>query len=310
MDSTVRLALHAMATRFELVLHGDDTVRLRAAGEQALATIERLERLLSFYRGDSEITVLNTEGAERPVRLSGEVFGLLRRCAELTANTEGAFDVTVGPLMRAWRFVGEKGGVPRAAVLDMARTRVGAHLLEFDDEQGTVRARTSGVEVDLGGVGKGYAIDAAIEELRNSGITSALLHGGTSSVHALGTPPGRETWAVSWAGAPDATHAVIRLRDRALSVSAAHGKAFIHEGRQYGHVLDPLTGQPVSASSACVTGPRSYLCDALSTALLVRGEEWLPKMRERWPEYEGWVTKGSKGSQGSEGSKGLTLEPP
>jgi FAD:protein FMN transferase len=291
MGSTVRLALHAMATRFELVLHGDDPVRLRAAGEQSLATIERLERLLSFYRADSEITALNARAAEHPVRLSGEVFGLLRRCDELAVDTDGAFDVTVGPLMRAWRFVGEKGGLPDDAELERARRSVGAHLLEFDDEQGTVRSRVRGVEVDLGGVGKGYAIDAAIDDLRDAGVTSALLHGGTSSVHVLGGPPGEESWPVAWAGAPDEAHPVIRLRDRALAVSAAYGKAFVHEGRLYGHVLDPRTGVPVSAGSACVTGPRSYLCDALSTALLVRGEEWLPKMRQRWPGYEGWISE-------------------
>jgi FAD:protein FMN transferase len=293
MTCTVRLAIHAMATRFELVLHGDDPVRLRAAGEQALAAIERLERLLSFYRADSEITALNRHGSERPVRLSSEVFSLLRRCAELASDTHGAFDVTVGQLMRAWRFVGEHGAIPRDGELEVARARVGAHLLEFDEDHGTVRCLAPGVEVDLGAVGKGYAIDAAIDDLKESGITSALLHGGTSSVHALGAPPGEDGWPVTWAGAPDPTHAVIRLRDRALSVSAPHGKSFVRDGRRYGHVLDPRTGVPVSAGSVCVTGPQSYLCDALSTALLVRGAEWLPAMRERWPEYDGWLTSTS-----------------
>jgi thiamine biosynthesis lipoprotein len=289
MACAVRLAIHAMATRFELVLHGDDPVRLRAAGEQAFAAIERLERLLSFYRADSEITAVNRHGSERPVRLSREVFTLLRRCTGLAAETHGAFDVTIGPLMRAWRFVGEHGALPPESDLEIARARVGAHLLDFDEDLGTVRCLAPGVEVDLGAVGKGYAIDAAIEDLQESGVTSALLHGGTSSIHALGAPPGEDGWPVTWAGAPDGTQAVIRLRDRALSVSAPHGKSFVHEGRHYGHVLDPRTGVPVSGGSACVTGPRSYLCDALSTALLVRGAEWLPEIREKWPEYEGWI---------------------
>ena len=301
--STVRLALHAMATRFELVLHGEDPVRLRAAGDQALATIERFDRLLSFYRADSEITALNRHGGNRPVRLSRDVFGLLRRCALLGAETDGAFDITVGPLMRAWRFVGEHGAVPSPSELELARTRVGTHLLEFDDEHDTVRCLAPGMEIDLGAVGKGYAIDAAIADLRDSGVTSALLHGGTSSIHALGAPRGEDGWPVTWAGASNTASGVIRLRDRALSVSAPHGKAFVHDGRRYGHVLDPRSGVPLSAGSACVTGPSSCLSDALSTALLVRGGEWLPELREKWPDYDGWVTEGSKGSEGS-------LEPP
>jgi thiamine biosynthesis lipoprotein len=285
----VRLAVHAMATRFELVLPGDDAVRLRAAGEQALNSIERLDRLLSFYRSDSEITMLNRQGTERSVRLSREVFDLLHRCAELSRQTGGAFDVTVGPLMRVWRFVGGTGAVPPDAELEEARRRIGAQFLSFDTDQMTVRLLVSGVEVDLGAVGKGYAIDAAIQELRDNGIGSALLHGGTSSVHAIGGPDGERSWRVRWAGADDEAAAVVQLRDTALSVSAAHGKAFVQDGRQYGHVIDPRTGMPVSAGSACVTGPRSCLCDALSTALLVRGEEWLPQMRAQWPEYEGRV---------------------
>jgi FAD:protein FMN transferase len=308
------LALHAMATRFELVLHGDDPVRLRAAGEEALVEIERLERLLSFYRSDSEITAINRRAFGEPVRVSGEVFRLLRGCAEVFAASAGAFDVTIGPLMRAWKLAGGAGAVPDAATLAAARAVTGFAHVELDERAQTVRFARDGVAIDLGAAGKGFAVDAAITVLEDLGVTSALLHGGTSSVHALGAPPGEDGWRVALGGlegpreqggkgpgaqridgtGPDTPlqeGRVVVLRDTALSVSAAHGKAFEHDGRQYGHVIDPRTGRPVSHTRAAgVTGPSSFLCDALSTALMVNGAEWLPMLRARWEGYDGYVS--------------------
>src|ERR1044071_7272894 len=108
----VCLSLHAMATRFELVLYGENEPHLRSAGEEALQEIERLDQQLSFYRNDSEITFLNRRAADGFVKVEPRLFDLLKRCAALTKLTDGAFDITVAPLMRAWRFVLDSGGVP------------------------------------------------------------------------------------------------------------------------------------------------------------------------------------------------------
>jgi len=284
----VLLALHAMATRFELVLHGEDPPRLRAAGEEALAEIERLERVLSFYRNDSEITRINHSAADGPVRVSAEVFRLLSVCADVSARTEGAFDPTIGPLMRAWRFGNDHGTVPDPTALDGALQRVGMSRLVLDAAESTVRFEVPGMAIDLGAAGKGFAVDRAIGVLVEAGVTSALFHGGTSSVHAIGAPPGEDGWRVQW-GAGQPARSVL-LRDSALSVSASHGKSFQHDGDTYGHVLDPRTGRPVRAGNAAlVTGPSSFLCDALSTALLVNGLEWVLALRKDWPGYKGFV---------------------
>jgi thiamine biosynthesis lipoprotein len=289
-----RLAVEAMATRFELIVEGEDPGRLYAAGEEALAVITRLEARLSAFQPHSDISWINGRAGERPVKVEPRLFALLQRCVALSAATDGAFDITVGPLMQAWNLSGglrcEPGvapDVPSSDAVAAARSRVGSEHLHFDPDASTIRFARPGMRIDLGAAGKGYAIDEAIASLRANGVPGALLHGGTSSVHALGRPIDGEVWNVAWSP-PGGRGRLFPLRDGALSVSAAHGKAFTRDGRLYGHVIDPSTGWPSDgAVSAVVTGPGSLECDALSTALLVLGEDWLPVMRARFPGYDG-----------------------
>lgn len=275
---SVRLALEAMATRFELVLQGEDAVQLRAAGEAALAEVRRLEARLSFYRPTSEVSRLNARAAHGPVRVTPSLFGLLQEARRLYDATGGAFDVTVAPLMRCWGFVNDTGHLPDPTALAEARSRTGMHLVTLDEHARTVRFDRPGVLIDLGGIGKGYAIDEAALLLREAGITRAFLHGGTSTVYALGRPAGADAWKVALPhpGAEDPGEggllAVVALEDEALSVSAVTGKAFTVGGKTYGHVLDPRAGRPVAgAVLAAVVTPSATAADALSTALLVEG---------------------------------------
>jgi thiamine biosynthesis lipoprotein len=283
------LALNAMATRFELVLDGSTDVDARAAGEEALSEIARLEEHLSFYRAGSDISWINGHAASEPVKIEPRLFSLLQRCQALSLATDGAFDITVAPLMRAWRFVGDTGAVPSPALLAAARASVGFRHVSLDPVLSSIRFERPGMSIDLGAAAKGYAIDEAVGILRARGITSALLHGGTSSVHVIGAPSNGVGWRIGW-HPPHASTQAFTLRDAALSVSAVHGKAFAEGGRTYGHVLDPRTGLPTRmAVSAVVTGPGSLEADALSTALLVLGAGWIPSLRIRFPGYDGDV---------------------
>lgn len=278
-----------MATRFELLLRGEDPVRLRAAGEQALLEIERTEAQLSFYRPSSDIRRINTEAALRPVKVEPGLFQLLERCSAFAVLTDGAFDITVGPLMRAWRFVGESGAMPDRATLEDALLVSGIPNLKLDEERHLVRFKRGGVEIDLGAYGKGVAIERARHSLCESGIGHALLHGGTSSIWAIGSPADSAAWRIALAE-PFSDNPVIELNDSALSVSGAHGKSFTVDGTEYGHVIDPRTGWPVSGTkAAAIIGPSAADAEALSTALMVLGAEWLPTMAERFPEYQAHI---------------------
>ncbi len=286
------LSLNAMATRFEVILHGDDPARLRGAGEEALAEIQRLDRELSFYDAGSEISRINARAAIEPVRPDPRVFRLLARCRELHRLTDGAFDITIAPLMRAWGFTGSSGKIPEPEQVRSALESVGMRHVIRDEARGTVRFDRPGVAIDLGAVGKGYAIEQAVEILRECGVESALIHGGTSTIYAIGTPPGQDAWRVAIRNPSDdgAPVDLVDLRNCALSVSAVHGKSFIEGGTEYGHVIDPRTGRTVTSTRlAAVVGPSATDSDALSTALLVLGREWLPTLAERFPGSRGIV---------------------
>src|SRR5882762_4798091 len=157
--SPITHARHAMATRFELVLHGENAVALRAAGEEALEEIDRLENQLSLYRPGSEIAQLNSRAAREAVRVTPELFSLLQHAKQLHAETSGAFDITIAPLVRCWGFMGGSGKMPAAEEIAEARARVGmAHVL-LDANNRTVRFAREGVMLDLGAIGKGYAVE-------------------------------------------------------------------------------------------------------------------------------------------------------
>jgi thiamine biosynthesis lipoprotein len=278
---TVTLARHAMATRFEVLLHGPDATFLRAAGEEALDEIDRLENQLSLYRPESEISRVNALAAREPVRVSPATFGLLRRAADLSRETGGAFDVTVAPLVRCWGFMGGDGKIPNPEELAHARDSVGMNLVELDERNFTVRFLRKGVMIDLGAIGKGYALDRAAEILREAGVTSALLHGGTSTICAIGHPPEAEAWKLAieppgpeLSGGRTESPVTLFLRDESLSVSAIWGRSFREGGKLYGHVLDPRTFCPVDDTLlAAVVLPSAAESDSLSTALLVIGEK-------------------------------------
>jgi thiamine biosynthesis lipoprotein len=281
----VLVARNAMATRFEFALHGADPVRLRAAAEEALDEVDRLEDLLSLYRPHTDVARVNAGAADGPVRVSPEVFHLLRRAFALTVVTDGAFDVTAAPLVKAWGFVGGSGARPEPARFAEARRCVGPRLVALDETAFTVRFTRPGVMLDLGSLGKGFALERAAELLREAGVTSALLHGGTSTVVALGAPPDAEAWSVAL---PDGRS--IGLRDEVLSVSATWGKSFREGGRTFGHVLDPRSGEPVTGERmAAVALPSATESDALSTALLVLGESGLERLRAFRPELRAWL---------------------
>ena len=287
-----------MATRFEIVLHGGDPSALRAAGEEALDEIDRLEAQLSLYRPGSEVARLNAQAHERAVRVTPGLFRLIERARELSSATQGTFDITVAPLVRCWGFMGGTGSMPEDAAVQEARALVGMHLLELDADQFTVRFTRPGVMLDFGAIGKGYAVDRATELLREAGVTSALLHGGTSTAFALGRLPNGALWKIAVTSPTNESAAqpvaAVELEDESLSVSAVWGRAFRAGGKSYGHIIDPRSGRPAEHARLSAVVLRSATeTDALSTALLT-APELMPLLIGQRPEMRCLVVSGSE----------------
>ena len=272
---TVRVVREAMGTEFEILLCGRDEQSLVDAAEEALDEVEELDQRMSLYDERSEVSSINRRAAADAVPVSPRLFGLLELAAGTTAASDGAFDITVAPLVKCWGFFRGQGKLPTAESIAAAREPVGMRHVQLGRSDRTVRFLRPGVEIDLGGIGKGYGVDRAAEVLRARGVTRALVHGGRSSVYALGAPPDQASWAVGIRHPHDAARrmAVLHLRDRALSTSGSYEKFFEADGKLYSHIIDPRTGHPATGMlSASALGPTAAETDALSTAFFVMGE--------------------------------------
>lgn len=273
----VMLACYAMKTRFELILVGNDEKFLRAAGEEAIGEIIALERLLTRFQPESDIGTINRVGSHQPVRIDARTFLLLQRAKQLSQETKGAFDITVG----TWW---EKN-------LE-AKEIVGADNLLLDETQMTACLTKEGLQIDLGGIGKGYTIEQAAEILRNAGIENAFLHGGTSSVFAFGRNQDGNPWQVAIAHpVSKETIATVTLDNLGLSVSVSQSALYaFHPQSISSHsapTIEPTTGKTVTHTLlAAVVLPSPTVCDAWSTALLVLGKEGLAVFQQSHPE--GW----------------------
>jgi thiamine biosynthesis lipoprotein len=273
----LRVSRRAMATLFEVLLPFG-TPDGTAAAEAALDAIDRLEDQLTVYRDTSEVSRLNARAATGPVPVEEGLFGLLQLAARVSAETDYAFDVTAGALIKAWGFFCGPRRVPADSEIRQVLQRVGMRHVVLDPAQPSVRFARPGLEINLGSIGKGYALDRAAELLRRDWkIRSGVLHGGHSSVYAMGSEPGAgRGWPVGIRHPWDEGRrvAVVYLRDRALGTSAATFQHLEHHGRKLGHILDPRTGWPAEAlAGASVLAPTAAEADALATAFFILGVE-------------------------------------
>ena len=278
----VRVQRRAMACSFEITLDQADA-RWVPAAQAALNAVEAIEAQLTVFRDTSAIADLNRRAADADITCDDDLFALLSRCDELSRATGGAFDITSTPLSRCWGFLRRDGRVPSDDEIASARQLVGSHHLHFDPGQSSIRFDRRGVELNLGAVGKGYALDRIADLLRRRQVTRALLSAGRSSLLAIGAN-GRG-WPIDIVS-PRRTQPLARvwLRDAALGTSGAGEQFVIVDGRRFGHVLDPRSGRPAEGwLSASVIGPSAADADALSTAFLVGGPQLASDYCDRHP---------------------------
>jgi thiamine biosynthesis lipoprotein len=274
----VEKADEVMGSTFSVVLYGTDRAKLEAAATAALDEAQRLERMLSNYQLGTEWSRVNSSAALRPVRVSQEMFQLLSACMEYSRQSGGTFDITVGPLMRVWGFYKGEGQLPRRAEVVNALAGVGYWHVRLDPASQTVKFDRPGVELDPGGIGKGYAVDHMVEILKRYGVETALVSGAGSSIYGMGAPPADpQGWRITIRDPHDPHRAAaeVFLKNMSLSTSGSYEKFFWARGRRYAHIMDPRTGYPAQgASSVSVLTPRTIDSEVWAKPYFILGRVW------------------------------------
>ncbi len=270
-------SLDAMGTTFTIVAYDEDRARLESATDEAFEEVRRLDALLSNYKRDSEWSRVNREAATRPVAVSQELFDLLAACIDYSRRSGGAFDITVAPLVKIWGFYKGSGRLPHRAEIRDAMAKVGFEGLILDPVSRTVRFAKPGMEIDPGGIGKGYAVDRVVAVLKAAGIGVALVSAGGSSIYALGAPPGQAGWKVKirHPKSPSETIEETILNNESMSTSGSYEKFFVVGGKRYTHIFDPRTGYPATgAVSVSVVAPKTIDSEAWTKPFFIRGRAW------------------------------------
>lgn len=275
-----------MACVYTIEVYGPEAASLPRIVDEAFDEVDRIDRLMSHYKPDSPLSRVNRDAARHPVAVEPELFDFISDALRYARDSNGSFDITVGALMKAWGFFDGEGRMPSPADLTAALRRVGAGHVVLNAAERSIYFDTPGVELDLGGIAKGYAVDRVAGLLSARGVSAGLISAGGSTIYALGAPPGRDGWDVTIQDPLDARKVArsIRLKDRALSLAGRSEKAFEHEGRRYSHIMDPRTGAPVEGVlSVAVLASSGTAGDALDNAFFVLGPSGSQTYLQKWP---------------------------
>ncbi len=265
---------YVMGTKAEITIYGIDRGKAMEAAGEALHELHRIESVMSTWRVDSEISLLNAESSEKPYRIGRELFSLIESSFHFSEITGGAFDITAGPLVKMWGFQGGEPVLPSRDTIDETLSRVGYRKVILDADSSTVTL-PEGMRLDVAGIAKGYGVDRCVSILKGLGVKRALVNLG-GNIYAIGSPPGRKSWTV---GVRDpyggkGTIGSIALKNEAVATSGNYENFVLMGGRRYGHIVDPRTGLTVdSVLSVTVVAPTAVESDALSTGLFVLGVE-------------------------------------
>jgi FAD:protein FMN transferase len=286
----IESSLDAMGSVYTIVAYGEDRNVLQSAIDLSFEEVKRLDDLLSNYKPRSEWSMVNREAGSHPVRVSPELFGLVDACLRYSQASDGAFDITVGPLVRTWGFFRGSGRLPHRAEIRTALAKVGYRNVILNRDNLTIQFARPGVEIDPGGIGKGYAVDRIVEVLRSRGVTSALVSAGGSSMYGIGAPPGEKGWSVKIRHPKVADQSVgeVTLNNSSMATSGTSEKFFVSGGKLYSHIFDPRSGYPaVGMFSVSVLAPKAIDSEAWTKPMFILGRSWA----SRHPEKQKDLTK-------------------
>ena len=305
----------SMGSEVRLTAWTADEPRALRAFEQVFIEFDRLDRLLSVWHPESDVSRINAAAGRAPVTVAPETLEVLHAARQIGDWTDGKFDVTFGALSGLWKFDHDQDDrVPPLAEVQSRLPLVDYRALEVDAAARTASLRRPGMRVHLGGIGKGYAVDRAAALLRAQGLTDFLIQSG-GDLYAAGRR-GDRPWRAGIQdprGAADQLFAVMDLRDETFSTSGDYERFFLRDGRRYHHILDPDDGVPArGCRSVTIVARKAMLADALSTGVFVLGHEAGMALIERLPDVEGVIVTSGNAVLVSSGLTGRLerLRPP
>jgi len=263
-----------MGALFSISLYAADKAAAEQAANAAFQRIAALDEMMSDYRADSELMLLCDKPFGQPIAVSQDLFAILKRAQEISKITDGAFDVTIGPFTRLWRFSRKKKSLPSTEQIAGARAAFGWQKLRLDAKKRTVTLLVPNMRLDLGGIAKGYAADQALKVLKSNGITRALV--AASGDSAIGDPPPEQPgWKIGVTPIDSHTNALVTslvLHNAAVSTSGDTEQGIEINGVRYSHILDPKTGLGLTNRiQVTVMAPDATTTDGLATGLCVMG---------------------------------------
>ena len=274
-----------MGVRARIVLYAEDEAAAQQASTAAFDRVAVLEDIMSDYRPTSELNRLCSKAGGPPTRVSPELFFILAKSQELAGRSDGAFDVTVGPMVKLWRTARKSGILPTPAERIAAKRLVGRRKMTIDPKGSTVRLAVPGMKLDLGGIAKGYACDEAIRTLKEQGIGSALVEMGGDIVVSK-APPGTDGWEIEVAGK------TMELANKAVSSSGDTEQFVVIGGKRYSHIVDPRTCFGLTDRIAVtVVAPTGIMSDGLATAISVLGEAKGRALLKSYPGVQAYIRR-------------------
>jgi thiamine biosynthesis lipoprotein len=281
-----------MGSELRLTAWTADEALAISAFEEVFHEFERLDKLLTVWRNDSDVQRINAAAGDHAVPVAPEVREVLRLAREASDLTEGKFDITFGALADVWKFDQDQDNtVPDQADIARRLPLINYRKVELDDTAGTAYIAQKGIRIHLGGIGKGYAVDRAVAILRTRGVNDFIIQAG-GDMYAGGMK-GDRPWRLGIRdprGPEDRVFAAIDLSNGTFSTSGDYERAFVKDGRRYHHILDPATGQPAAGCrSVTLVTARAVFADALAKGVFILGAEKGMALIERLPDVEGVI---------------------
>lgn len=264
-----------MGSRFEITVVAENALDGDKHIADAIAEIERIEKLISSWDPNSETSKINEAAGKTPVTVSQELFDLIERSLKISKLTDGAFDISYASMDRIWKFDGSMTSMPSKEAIQHSVAKVGFQNIVLDKQHNSVFLRLPGMKIGFGAIGKGYAADKAKEVLTKKGVSSGIINA-AGDMNTWGKQPNGTAWKVALTNPMDKNKGfgMLPVTNRAVVTSGNYEKQVVFNGVKYSHIIDPRSGYPATdILSVTVFAPKAELADALATSVFVMGRE-------------------------------------